>query len=698
MLLRRASALLAAVAFPHGALGAQIIRDSVPPAAAPPPKPAPAEAERNGRPVDPKTLAPGEYARWEQKDFEVFRHRNLPSASGRRGGCDEQVGRLCYWYDEHARMPQEPPPVRERRERLLTLFDSLARLLPYDAWIVEQRVRYLAEGERYADALAVAKACGAGGWRCEALVGFANHLLEDYVAAERAFDAALTHMDPKAACAWTDISPLLDNVAIAQFRLLKCDDPERAAWAARTMALARPLYAMHGNDARTEWFARQTMVVMLSDAVTPYQSGFDADERELLLRFGWPRGWGGSMMSPFTLAVVAPPPPTGTGGGMGGGGGNAGPANVGGAKGKGKGGTGVGSYPPGTKIPANVPPTIRPPDMPGTRGLPGAIGGAPDSRPTPPPLPAIGIAPREGDLINVVSVEAFPAYRYIPAGFTLTDPASTDSTAWRLQLPPVMARYAPAYAKALVELEHQKAVFRRGDSALVVMAYDTRNTQAVAGAPLRVALAVTPAGRVIHDFIARRDSAPATGVLTVRAPWGPLLMSAEVAAASRHAVARARYGVGPMRAPELRVSLSDLLFYAPYGAFPATVDEAAPHALPTERVRARDKLGVYWEAYNTDPAGEKVHVSLIVMREIPDADQVGFFRRMADALGVSPASTPVRVSVDDISVRGARMSPRAIELDISTLAKGAYIVQLEITVAGQPPLRSEHRIEVTEGK
>ena len=51
-----------------------------------------------------------------------------------------------------------------------------------------------------------------------------------------------------------------------------------------------------------------------------------------------------------------------------------------------------------------------------------------------------------------------------------------------------------------------------------------------------------------------------------------------------------------------------------------------------------------------------------------------------------------------ISVRGARMSPRAIELDISTLAKGAYIVQLEVTVAGQPPLRSEHRIEVTEGK
>ena len=232
------------------------------------------------------------------------------------------------------------------------------------------------------------------------------------------------------------------------------------------------------------------------------------------------------------------------------GGGNAGPANVGGARGKGKGGTGVGSYPPGTKIPANVPPLVRPPDMPGTRGLPGTLGGAPDSRPTAPQLPTIGVAPREGDLVNVVSVEAFPAYRYIPAGFTLTDPTATDSTAWRLQLPPVMGRYAPAYAKVLVELEHQKAVFRRGDSALVVMAYDTRNTQAVAGAPLRVALAVTPAGRVIHDFIARRDSAPATGVITVRAPWGPLLMSAEVAARA------AGVANGPIDVAEMGLTLT----------------------------------------------------------------------------------------------------------------------------------------------
>jgi len=197
----------------------------------------------------------------------------------------------------------------------------------------------------------------------------------------------------------------------------------------------------------------------------------------------------------------------------------------------------------------------------------------------------------------------------------------------------------------------------------------------------------------VRDYTAVRDSAPATGVLTVKAPYGPLLMSAEVSAPERNAVARARYGIGPPREPKFRVVLSDLLFYASYGSFPSSVEEVAPHALPTERVHAGAKLGVYWEAYGTDPAGEKMHVSLIVMPENPE-DQGGFFRRMAKAVGVGASGNRVSVSVDDISARGLTTSARAIELDISTLAKGAYIVQLEIEVAGQPTLREEHRIEV----
>jgi hypothetical protein len=121
------------------------------------------------------------------------------------------------------------------------------------------------------------------------------------------------------------------------------------------------------------------------------------------------------------------------------------------------------------------------------------------------------------------------------------------------------------------------------------------------------------------------------------------------------------------------------------------VEEAAPHAVPTERLRADEKLGVYWESYGTDPAGEKMGISLTVVKEVEEA---GFLRRQAKALKLVREATPVSVAVQDMSARGSQVSPRAIELDISTLTKGSYIVQLEITVSGQYTVRADHRIEI----
>ena len=115
------------------------------------------------------------------------------------------------------------------------------------------------------------------------------------------------------------------------------------------------------------------------------------------------------------------------------------------------------------------------------------------------------------------------------------------------------------------------------------------------------------------------------------------------------------------------------------------MEEVAPHALTTEKVRAGEKLGVYWEAYGTEAAGEPMKVSLTVVREVEES---GFLRRQAKTLRVVREATPVSITVQDMSALGTRVSPRAIELDISTLSKGNYVVQLEITVNGQPPPES----------
>ncbi len=291
--------------------------------------------------------------------------------------------------------------------------------------------------------------------------------------------------------------------------------------------------------------------------------------------------------------------------------------------------------------------------------------------------------------VNVIGMEATPSHRFIPPANVLTSPASSDSTEWAVQLPPVVARYHPAYASKLLMLEHQQGLFRRGDTALVVVAYDVSKVRGIADAPLEAALTVTP-GSTPNGTTTVIKNAPGRGTITVKAPWGPLLMSAEVAADSASTLVRARYGIRPPYALGARVSLSDLLFYEPYGTFPTTVEEALPHAHPTQRLKSSQKLGVFWEAYNTNPQGERMKITLVVAPE--EADERG---RVSRALRLGRGVSPVTISVEDMSARGSRTSPRAVEVDISTLKPGAYLVQLEIDVAGQYVVRADRRIVIT---
>ena len=312
-------------------------------------------------------------------------------------------------------------------------------------------------------------------------------------------------------------------------------------------------------------------------------------------------------------------------------------------------------------------------------------GWARDSR------PSFDVMRTSAPVVDVIGFEAVPAHRLIPPSHVLTSPASSDSTDWAVQLPPVVARYHPKYASRLLMLEHQQALFRRGDTALMVLAYDVSKVKGLEGAKLDAALVITP-GTTPRGTTTHLKNAPAKGTMSVRAPWGPLLMSAEIAADSASTLVRARYGIRPPFALGARVSLSDLLFYTPYGTFPSTVEEALPHALATQKVRSGQKLGVYWEAYNTNPLGEKMTISLVVAPE--GEDESGRGSRVGRALRLSRANQPVTLTVEDMSARGARTSARALEVDITTLKPGAYLVQLEIDVAGQYTIRADRRLVV----
>ena len=541
------------------------------------------------------TTSPEGVARAAQVRFERYRRDHLPNAhSGRPGQCDEQVGRFCYWYDEKAAKSLELKVVTDARAGLVKMLDSLALVVPANRWVAGQRVRYLAESERYTEALKAAQACEATGWWCGGLVAFSQHMRGNYWAADSGFRAVQAQMPARERCSWRDISMLIDDDTRQAYRRLPCG-AERDAFEDRVWWYSRTLYGMRGNDSRSEWNARQLMVRFYQDGPSAHQFGFDEDERELLLRFGWPRYW---------------------------------------AKGPGD--------------------------------------------------------PRGGGF-SIVSDEASPAYRYLPAGYVLSNPAVSDSSQWRLHQPPVIGRYAPPYARKLVALEHQQAMFRRGDSALLVMAYDVSDVPALGNAAHRRAAMVVTQGEQPAPRMTARDNAPAFGTMTVSGAWGPLLFSGEVWAADSGVVGRARYGVHPPYAVDTRVTVSDLLFYKPSGAPPSTVEEALALALPTERVRSSVPLGVYWEAYGTDPAGEMLTLTVTVVREI---EETGFLRRKSKALRLVREATPVSISIQDMSARSRTVSPRAVQLNISTLKKGAYIVQLEIAVAGQLALRADHRIEI----
>ena len=153
-------------------------------------------------------------------------------------------------------------------------------------------MRYLDEAGRHQEALDAASACTTGGWWCDILTGFALHELGDYVAGRAAsYEAAIGKMLARDQCAWHDVSLLIDDDARQQYRRFACGDPQRTAFEERVWFLGRTLYSMPGNDTRTEWYARMTMAQLLQDAPSQYEFGFDDDERELMLRFGWERAW-----------------------------------------------------------------------------------------------------------------------------------------------------------------------------------------------------------------------------------------------------------------------------------------------------------------------------------------------------------------------------------------------------------------------
>ena len=119
---------------------------------------------------------------------------------------------------------------------------------------------------------------------------------------------------------------------------------------------------------------------------------------------------------------------------------------------------------------------------------------------------------------------------------------------------------------------------------------------------------VSRARRVERPNRRRRRRCP---LLVTRAPWAPSLVSVEVLSSEERVAARARYGL-PLAPRHGRVSVSDLLLYAPGDSTPRSLDDVVPRALSSTTVSTGKPVGFFWETYGLDPRGEVLGVALTI--------------------------------------------------------------------------------------
>lgn len=263
-------------------------------------------------------------------------------------------------------------------------------------------------------------------------------------------------------------------------------------------------------------------------------------------------------------------------------------------------------------------------------------------------------------------------YYYFPSVHGLDNMGHLAADDWQLNNARAVTGYAPAFARSMHEVPNQIAAFRRGESTLVVAAWDARRDQTMLGREIDAALVLAGAGDL--RGITKAAKAKATGRISAIGIVDSGVVSLELLAADRHA-ARARVGL-PAR-PASPVALSDLLLYAPGDSSILELSAARDSALTSSIVPASRAVGVFWETYGLPPQSEPVRYTLTI-------EQVGtsWMRRAAERLRLSDPTTSLRVQWQEVPLITNGVAGRGVRVDLSRLRGGHYRVELSASVSG----------------
>ena len=210
---------------------------------------------------------------------------------------------------------------------------------------------------------------------------------------------------------------------------------------------------------------------------------------------------------------------------------------------------------------------------------------------------------------EIAGIRRVPSFNFFPDAHVFASPDQLTPADWEFGNVESRPTYAPMWAASFQPLvDHQVALFRRGDSAFIVAAFAVNDDAALG--PTRQAgvfAAVVDRGGVLQPFGTTIEKAGLSVVSTLVAPWRPMIISLEVLDSVKRAAGRMRF------APKLplsgaRLSLSDLLLYAPRDSAPKSLTEAVPLTLHALRAPSNRQIGIFWETYGVRPRGRNVRL------------------------------------------------------------------------------------------
>jgi tetratricopeptide (TPR) repeat protein len=300
-----------------------------------------------------------------------------------------------------------------------------------------------------------------------------------------------------------------------------------------------------------------------------------------------------------------------------------------------------------------------------------------------------GARPRDGSRPPIAGFRREPSFNFFPDAHVFAAPDQLTAEDWDLANLVDAPSYAPLWAVSFQPItHHQVALFRRGDSAYIVAAFDAEDGVRSEVRQVGAFAAVIDRAGVLAPIGTSREQAGVGVVATLVAPWRPLIVSLEILNSERGEAQRVRFAPRlPAAGP--RVSLSDLLLYTVGDSAPSSLPEVIPRALHAMRVPINRKLGVFWETYGLHGPDESVGYSLLVTR----VDR-GVFHRGLVRLHVADPDRPLSMEWHEAPSIANGIASRGITVDLSSLEPGRYSVKLTLTCGNELPIVVERMIEV----